>query len=153
MKRLFFVLMTVVGLFASCEGPAGRDGLDGAETYWFVKVYTINTNDWRLINGVDRLGSYYEAKISIKELDKDLYEKGLVSCYMFQRTNNNVEVQTPLPFTLPYGKATGGNQEELWTETYSFEYSPGSITFYVYYSDFYTSNRPPSTSFRVVLNY
>ena len=148
MKRLFVVLMTVAGLFASCEGPAGRDG---AEAYWFVKVYTINSNDWRLVGGVDQLDSRYEAKISIKELDKDLYENGLVSCYMFQRTNN-VEVQTPLPFTIPYGKKNG-NKEDLWTETYSFECAPGFITFYVYYSDFYTSNRPPSTSFRVVLNY
>ena len=76
-------------MLAACEGSPGRDGFDGIETYWFVKTYTINSNDWQLINGVDQLGSYYQAKINIRELD----------------------------------------------------------------SDFYTNNRPPTTTFRVVLNY
>jgi hypothetical protein len=67
---------------------------------------------------------------------------------MFQ-TVNNKEVQTLLPFVNHYGE----DPEYFWTETYSCDFAPGSVTFYVTYSDFYTSLRPPTTSFRVVLNY
>ena len=151
MKKKLFLLSLAVWLFVSCEGPAGRDGVNGVETYWFVKVYTINANQWQLVNGEDQLGSFFQAKVSIPELDRDIYEKGLVFCYMFQSVDGK-EVQTLLPFTVPYGESRG-NSELLWTETYAFDCSPGTITFYVNYSDFYTSNRPPTTSFRVVLNY
>jgi len=140
--------MAALWLFACCEGPAGRDG---AETFWFVKSYTINTNQWQLVNGVDQIGSFYQAKISIPELDREIYENGNVFCYMFVRVNN-VEVQTPLPYSNHYGKVVGGS-EELWTETFSFDFYRGGITFNVTYSDFYTNNRPQTITFRVVLNY
>ena len=153
MKRILFLLTVSIGLFVSCEGPAGRDGLDGldASVYWFVKDYTINANQWQLVDGEDQLGSYYRASISIPELDNDIYEGGNVFCYMYQRVNN-VEVQTLLPFTVPYGESQG-NYEHLWTETYACDFSVGKVPFYVNCSDFLTSNRPPATTFRVVLNY
>ena len=149
MKKVL-LLLAVVWMLAACEGPPGRDGLDG-QIYWFVKDYTINSNQWQLVNGVDQLGSYFQASINIPELDRDIYEKGNVFCYMYQRISG-VEVQTLLPFTVPYGEGQG-NSEHLWTETYACDFSPGTVMFYVNYSDFYTSNRPPTTTFRVVLNY
>ena len=155
MKKLFFLLSVVLFTFASCEGPPGRDGLDGrdgAGTYWFVKTYTIQSNQWTLINGEDQLNSYFRAQISIPKLDRELYERGNVQCYMFQNINNT-EVQTPLPFTIPLGEKGTGGGELLWTETVSFDFYPGTITFYVNYSDFYTSNRPGTVTFRVVLTY
>jgi len=148
MKKILFLLTTAVWLFASCEGPAGKDAV---ETYWFVKNYTINSNQWQLVGGVDELNSYYKASVNIPELDRDIYEKGNVFCYMFQRINN-VEVQTLLPYTIPMGESKG-NTELLWTETYACDFSIGRVNFYVNYSDFYTSNRPPTVTFRVVLNY
>ena len=140
--------MVAVGLLTGCEGPPGRDG-DGM--YWFVETYTVYTNQWQLMNGVDQLDSYFQAEVRIPQLTKEIYEKGNVFCYMFQ-TINGVEVQTLLPFTVPKGEGTG-NSEHLWTETFACDFSPGSVMFYVNYSDFYTNNRPPTTSFRVVLNY
>ena len=150
MKKLFFLLSVVLFTFASCEGPPGRDGLDGAETYWFVQTYTIQSNQWQLMNGEDQLNSFFQAKISIPELDRELCARGNIQCYMFR---NNTEVQTPLPFTIPYGDKGTGGEELLWTETVSFDFYPGTITFYVNYSDFYTSNRPETVKFRVVLTY
>ena len=164
MKKLLFLLSVALWLFASCEGPAGRDGLegrpgkdgkdgkDGIETYWFVGVYTINSNNWQLVNGVDQLNSFYRASITIPELTNDIYEDGNVFCYLFQ-TIDGQEVQTPLPFTVPLGEAADNNTEFLWTETVAFDFSPGRITFYVNYSDFITSIRPDRMIFRVVLNY
>ena len=150
MKKLL-LCMVAVGLLTCCEGPPGRDGRDGEGTYWYVNDYTINSNQWQLINGVDQLGSYFQAEVRISQLTKEIYENGNVFCYMYQNING-VEVQTLLPFTVPCGEGQG-NSEHLWTETYACDFSPGSIMFYVNYSDFFTINRPPTTSFRVVLNY
>ena len=152
MKKVL-LLSAAVWMLAACEGPAGRDGFDGAETYWFVKNYPVRSNDWQIVNGVDQLGSYFRYTVNINELDRDIYENGTVTCYMFQNVNG-VEVQTPLQHTIHKGKQEG-NSDYLWTETYSFMYSLRSITFIVEYSDFYTNNnnRPDDTTFRVVLNY
>ena len=150
MKKSVLLLSLLVLTFVSCEGPAGRDGfdgLDGAETYWFVRNYPITR--WELINGEDQLNSYFRSTINIPELDRDIFENGHVLCYMYLDANH----QTLLPYTLHKGK-NDGNTELLWTETYSYEFSLRTITFYLEYSDFYTSNPPPSSiTFRVVLNY
>ena len=148
MKKKLFLLFAAVMLMASCEGPAGQDGQG---IYWFVKKYTINSNQWELIGGVDELNSYYRAEIVIPELDNDIYKDGNVFCYMYQKVEG-VEVQTLLPYSIPQALSSGG-YDEFWTETYAYDFTVGSIMLYVNYSDFYTNNRPPATSFRVVLNY
>ena len=148
MKKILLLMMIAIGLFASCMGPPGRDG---AEPYWFIKTYTINSNQWKLVNGVNELNSFYQAEVRIPELTKDIYEDGIVLCYMFQNVNGT-EVQTLLPYVVPFGEERG-DSEYLWTEMFAWDFTPGSIMFYVNYSDFLTDNRPPTTSFRVVLNY
>ena len=149
MKKILFLLSAAIILFASCEGPAGKDG-EGI--YWYVNTYTVNSSQWELVNGVDQIDSYYKAEIRIPQLDKDIYEYGNVFCYMFQNIDG-VEVQTLLPFNIPKGIIHPNGAEELWTEMYAYDFTVGSIMLYVNYSDFYTNNRPPTTSFRVVLNY
>lgn len=154
MKKILFVLSAVIVLFASCEGPAGRDGMDGRDgegTYFFVKEYTVNTNSWELVNGEDELNSFYRYEIDIPQLDRDMYNYGNVFCYMFQKVDG-YEVQTLLPYHLPLGQDTGNGKPDFWSETYFYDFMEGSIMIYVYYSDFYTNNRPPTTTFRVVLN-
>ena len=161
MKKFLFLLSMATMLFTSCEGPAGRDGFDGRDglngkdgqgIYWFVDDYTINANQWELVNGKDQLNSFYRAEIKISQLTRDIYEDGNVFCYMYQKVNGK-EVQTLLPYTIPIGEKNPNGSDALWTETYAYDFMPGSIMVYVNYSDFYTSNRPPTTSFRVVLNY
>lgn len=154
MKKILFFLMASAWLIVSCEGPAGRDGrngLDGADAYWFVKNYTISSNQWELKNGVNELNSFFQAEIVIPELTREIYEKGNVFCYMYQNVDG-FEVQTLLPYTVPLGERNG-NTEYLWTETYACDFMPGSIMIYVNYSDFVTDVRPPANRFRVVLNY
>ena len=160
MKKILLLLVTSVLVLSSCEGPAGRDGFDGRDgldgldgegTKWFVKTYTIKQGDWKLVKGVNELNSYFRAEVLIKELDNFVYEKGNVFCYMFQNIDG-VEVQTMLPFVIPLGEGHSGG-EDLWTEMYSCDFSPGSIMFYVNYSDFITEVRPGTISYRVVLNW
>jgi hypothetical protein len=150
MKKVL-LLLSVIMFATSCQGPPGRDGLDGVETYWYVKVYTVNSNQWQLVGGVDQLNSYYKAELIIPELTRKIYEDGNIFCYMFQN-QDGIEVQTLLPYHIPFGENTNGN-EYLWSETYAYDFTPGSVMLYVNYSDFYTGNRPPTVSFRVVLNY
>ena len=158
MKKNLFLLSAVIMMLASCEGPAGRDGFDGRDGYdgrdgagmnKIVKTYTIKEGDWKLVKGVNELNSYYQAEVLINELNKRVYEDGNVFCYMFQNIDG-VEVQTMLPFVIPLGEGHSGG-EDLWTEMYSCDFSPGSIMFYVNYSDFITEVRPPTISYRVVL--
>jgi hypothetical protein len=149
MKKIFFVLSAAVWLFASCEE---NNRHDFNETYWYVKEYTVRSNDWQLVNGVNQLDSYYKYSFNIIELSRDIYEKGHVFCYMFQKNDAGQEVQTILPFTVPRGEKVGST-ENLWTETYAYDFAPGKVTFYVNYSDFFTDVAPPTTTFRVVLNY
>ncbi|MDR2471939.1 MAG: hypothetical protein LBD53_00040, partial [Tannerella sp.] len=137
---------------SACEGPAGRDGLDGEGANWFVKNYQVKSNQWQLIGGQNDLNSYWQAEVVIPELTKFVYEKGNVFCYMFQNPDGNTEVQTLLPFVVPYGQIKNGN-EYIWTETYACDFTVGSVMFYVNYSDFMTSNRPLDATFRVVFNW
>ena len=151
MKKILFLLSAAIMLFASCEGPAGRDGLD-EETYWYVRNYTIRSNDWELVNGVDQIGSYYRAEIEIPQLDREIYELGNVFCYMYYIDASGTEVQTLLPYIEHFGESTKVG-EELWTKTISCDFTRGSIMFYVQYSDFFTGLEHPGTvRFRVVLN-
>jgi hypothetical protein len=150
MKKLVFLLFAVVGiLFVSCEGPPGKDATG---TYWFVKDYTIQQNAWQLVNPKDSINSYYRAAVSIPELTTDIYEDGHVFCYMFQSVNDK-EVQTILPFVNHYGERDNSWNAYFWTETYSYDFYSGGVTFYLTYSDFATSVPAPTCTFRVVLNY
>jgi hypothetical protein len=157
MKRVLILLITALTL-SSCQGPAGRDGLDGKDgkdgsVNWFISNVTVNSTQWQLVSdgGQNALNSYFRAEVSIPELTEFVYENGNVFCYMFQNVDG-VEVQTLLPFTVPYGESNG-ELEYLWTETYACDFAVGSVVFYVNYSDFFTEKRPPSTSFRIVLNW
>jgi hypothetical protein len=144
-------------MLIACQGPAGRDGLDGANgkdgegINWWIGNFTISANQWELVNGVNALNSYYRAEVQVPQLTEFVYENGNVFVYMFQNVNGT-EVQTLLPFVVPYGEASG-SEEFLWTEMYACDFAVGSVVFYVNYSDFFTENKPPATSFRIVLNW
>ena len=144
MRRILFLLSAVILSLASCED----NKLDSK----FVTTYTVRTIDWQLINGADNLNSYYQAEVLIPELSEYVYEKGNVHCYMFQDIGG-VEVQTMLPYSIPIGVSDRVG-EEVWTETISCDFTPGSIMFYVNHSDFYTGRGRPSTlTFKVVLSW
>lgn len=150
MKRLLTLLVVSV-LLLGCEGPMGPMGYDGPVgpvgppgegTSWDVSEWTVN--QWTLSGSVNGVNSFYYADLAIPQLSNFVATKGNVFVYKF--TDNNV--QAPLPFVTH--KAEGA---ALWTETYDFDFTPGSIRLYVQYSDFKTSIVPPSSKFRVVMNW
>ncbi len=144
MKRLFtlFVLATYL---ISCEGPIGPAGEDGESVYWDIQTITVNANEWVRYTDENGLNTYYMCEKSFPALTNYVYEYGNTSGYMFVYYGNT-EVQVPLPYTIPYENLAG----DQWTEIYSFDFTPGSIAFYVHYSDF-ADIAPPTQVFRIVL--
>ena len=64
-----------------------------------------------------------------KDITDDLYIDGYVLGYLLQSPGaDNGEVITPLPYTIHKGEADGDNAL-LWTETYTYDYMPGSVAF------------------------
>lgn len=152
MKRFLLLLFLTLTVFTACEGPSGppgRDGQDGDSMYWFVKTYTIHEKDWKLYTDEDGLNPYYMCEVPIKELSDDIYYDGNVFAYLIMNFDQQNEVQTPLPYTHPAENVQG----QEWSEIVHFDYMPGSIAFYVTYSDFATNVWPGDLHFRVVMNY
>jgi len=143
MKRLLTLLVVSV-LLLGCEGPMGYDGPAGPKgdgTNWNVSDWTVN--QWTLEGSVNANGSYYYADFAIPKLIPFIADNGNIFVYKY-----NNDVQVPLPFITHKAEAAA-----LWTETYDFDFKPGSIRVYVQYSDFKTAIVPPSSKFRVVMNW
>ncbi len=149
MKRLLTLLVVSV-LLLGCEGPMGPTGYDGPAgpagptgdgSNWNVSDWTVN--QWTLEGSVNANGSYYYADFAIPKLIPFIADNGNIFVYKY-----NNDVQVPLPFITHKAEAAA-----LWTETYDFDFKPGSIRVYVQYSDFKTAIVPPSSKFRVVMNW
>jgi hypothetical protein len=144
MKRLLTLLVVAFLLFG-CEGPMGPEGPvgpPGEGTNWDVSEWTVTK--WTLSGTVNGNNSFYYADLPISKLDNFIAFKGNVFVYKYTSDN----VQAPLPYVTHKAEGTA-----LWTETYDFDFTPGSIRIYVQYSDFQTSIIPPSSKFRVVMTW
>ena len=138
-------------LLVSCEGPAGRDGYDGRDgegMEWEILNYTVYDTDWVLVGKPEEIGSYFMYKFNESMLTKFIFEKGNVSGYRWLDDNT----QTTLSQAEYMSEKIKG-EYYFFSDTYSFTFSPGAITFYVDYSDFATGTRPPTCDFRIVLNW
>jgi hypothetical protein len=150
MKKNLLLTGLLLVTMASCEGPMGPQG-EGMN--WEVRNYVVRKSDWQLVGGQGSLNSYYMYEVNESLLSDFIYTDGNVFAYLIQNPGQNSEVQTPLPYVLPVGEWSGG-QEFLWTEIFSFDFMPGSIAFYVSYSDFATDVAlPEECEFRVVMNW
>jgi len=152
MKKVLFLICTFTMALLSCEGPMGPPGEPGEGMNWKILYYTVRENDWRLVGGSDALNSYYTYEFDEPELTKFIYESGTVVGYRILNSGQSNEMQAQLPYMIPMGESDGYG-ESLWIENYSFAYGIGVMAFYVDYSDFYTSNRPPTCEFRIVMNW
>lgn len=149
MKKLLFLLLLVV-VCGACDNDSdsnwnNRPGGSGETQNW--DSYIITVKDWERVGGVNTDNSYFRCVVEDKYLDQYIFDKGSVMIYLIQY-DGNTPVQTPLPFVMHY--ADGNN---LWTETFSYDYSVGSIAFYVTYSDFITENYPAECQFKVVMHW
>ena len=166
MKKIVSLLAIVV-LLASCEGPMGPMGPRGpqgeqgeqgeqgkqggqggqgkptnAEYYGFE----IFSNHWIVERDPDS-GEFlhYKYVMDLPELDDFIYEKGACIAYMKTYDLDGYAIQRPLP--CPNYIEWNGVQ---WEETIDYDYSVGSIAFYVKCNNF-DDRRPGDIRFRVVL--
>lgn len=151
MKKILLLAIISLALF-SCEGPMGPQGPQGVGEgmYWKYYTYTVRSQDWELVTSGDGLNTYYMYVFDNKDITDDLYLNGYALGYLVQSPGSDDEVITPLPYTVH----RGSNDPEgtlLWTETYTYDYMPGSVAFYVQYSDF-AQQQPEDMVFRLVLN-
>ena len=148
-KILFLLLLTVV--FGACESDTdsnwnNRPGGNSDDTQnW--DSYVITVKNWERIGGVNADNSFFRCVVEDEYLDQYIFDKGSVMVYLIQY-DGDVPVQTPLPYVMHY--ADGDN---LWTETFSYDYSVGSFAFYVTYSDFFTEISPGECQFKVVMHW
>ncbi len=150
MKKILGLLMLLVA-FASCEGPVGPEGPMGPQGErgdstvegWRNVTMEVKSNDWKLIDYVDG-NPCYMYEFSWDELTKNVYENGIVLGHLYT-TVGTTETLTPLPFVLHRQNSEGNT----WTETYTYDYSPGYVAFYATYSDFYMDQKPGDLTFRV----
>ena len=152
MKKFLFLVILSLTLF-SCEGPMGPQGpqgVPGEGMFWKYYTYTVKSQDWQLVTSPDGFHTYYMYEFQNKDITDDLYIDGYVLGYLVQSPGADNEVITPLPYTIHKGEADGDNAL-LWTETYTYDYMPGSVAFYVQYSDF-IEQQPGDMVFRLVLN-
>ena len=146
-KFVLFLCLFALG-FVSCEGPMGPPGEPGDGVVWEILNYTVLDTDWKLVGRAGDLNSYYMYEFRETKLTTFICEKGNVFGYRWL----DHETQTPLSQVVHVGEIVHGG-DYLFTETYSFSFRPGYITFYVDYSDFETGIRPGTCDFRIVLNY
>ena len=144
MKKILFLLSAAIIMFASCEGPAGRDGLNGldGEMTFHIENFTVKSQDWKRVS-VGRYATLYECLKNVN-VTEDAYEFGMVNVYMFQwNIESNSEIQTPLPYWVQH---TDG--DNTWLEGYNFDFDPGTVAFYL---ECRNGTTPPECEFRVVV--
>ena len=152
MKTKLFLLCATVWALCACEGPQGPQGEPGIGTNWKIIYYTVHDSDWQLVGGTNALNSYFTYDFNESLLTNEIYKSGKVTGYRILNYGQSNETLTPLPDMIPVGES-GVGEEFLWTENYTFDYMPGSVAFFVYYSDFSTKVKPPTCQFRIVLNW
>lgn len=176
MKKLL-LLFSIIFTLSACEGdtgPMGPTGPQGGEGQqgqkgdqgdkgdkgdkgdpgdggvgWYIKTFTVKKDAWTLVGQPGEVKSYFYADLKIPELNEHVFKDGTVIGY-FVSTDNGTEYKNGLPYVIHTGVEENGKQE-LWTQTYDFDFTPGWVRFYVTYSDFKTQSTPEDETFSVVL--
>ena len=181
MKKLFLFMITAIMVMA-CEGPMGPQGIPGRDGYdgkdgaqgpmgpegpqgpagpgmnWEIEFITIRSSDWVISNYNPNQPNevYYTCSVvpkKIKESNDELknfiYNDGSVSVYWLPEFNTNREVQVVLPYVLNWTDSQG----YATVETYSFDYTPNDIVFYIAYSGSNNDYIPGDMTFRILMNW
>lgn len=159
MKKLSLLFVLAI-VFMACEGPTGpmgpagydgydgKDGKDGVGTSWLTKTITIQPHEWELVGTPGELNSFFLVEKNLPELTRDIFRERAVIAYI--KTDEGLK--NGMPYVLHKGGTDDKGKEFIWTQTYDFDYSEGSVGFYLTYSDFNTQFKPDKpTTFYIVL--
>ena len=156
MKKLLKLMLIAMFMFSAC----GKDGKDGKDTVLIVLDFHVPSSTTKWESAIDDLmGDFFECRVSVREITGDVFDNGVVLCYLVQYIeygNTVTPIQTPLPYT--YSRWEHLYDEEYeeyhwynYSENYTFEVSPGYINFIVKSSDLGLSEGTLSCTFRVVI--
>ena len=111
--------------------------------------YDLNVRNGMWVANTDELGgTYYSCQFDVPDLTSDIYNFGLVTCYV---DYDGAQQQLPcVRHCHQLEEDEYGEYDYQWTETTDFEFSVGSVTVYFTASDFY-GELPASMLFRLVL--
>lgn len=138
MKKIILASLLFIS-FIACEKE------HPGETYWFSKKLEVRASEWRLAGEPGAPYSYYYADFDVPELDQSLFNEGGVLMYF--EDPKNTQKKNAMPFIF---HEVEGNH--LWTTTYDFEFSPGSVRVICTYSDYATNWQSPGLArFHLVL--
>jgi hypothetical protein len=140
MKKTF-LFIAIAFIFASCQGPIGPEGPQGAGTNWKIINLVANSTDWIAKTDNAGLNRYYSCHFSMPEITSFVFTDGTVLGYSVDNG-----VQNSLPYVRHYQNASNN----FWTRTIDFDYSVGGVNVYVTNSDFVV-DPPPAMNFRIVL--
>ena len=121
LKISLLALLIIIGV-SGCEINDGVD-LD-------VRVFTVDVSDWSWNQNYQR----YECMFLFDEITEYIYNEGFINAQVYiseVNRNGNYETLKPLPFVQTYLTAT----RTTYTETISYDVSPGSILFSIQSSD------------------
>ena len=146
MKRkilMLFIAVFALGVFSSCEGPAGRDGRDGSGSVILGPVYTVEEGDWKW----DQEAEVYFYDIPVSQLTRNVAVDGEVFVSMVFDGDRYV----PLSETAYY------YNNLYFSETIHYNYRPGYVTITIGASDLFdntpTTYQPPTYTFKITLLY
>lgn len=146
MKRQILMLFAAVfalGIFSSCEGPAGRDGLDGNGSMILIPLVTVQESQWKW----DADAEVYYADIEVGQLTRNVANDG--------------EVLVSMAFDgdryFPLSETSHYYNNIYFSETISYNYRPGYVTITIGASDLFdntpTTYQPPTYTFKITLLY
>ncbi len=160
MKKLFLLMIGAIVMIA-CEGPVGPPGPQGPEgpgMNWELEFVTIRASDWILSdfnpnkpNEIFYYCTFVPKKFreSNSELRNFIYNDGNIFAYWMSGYDSVNETQIPLPHVLNWTDINGNAT----VETYSFDYTPEDMRFYVAYSGSNDNYIPGEMTFRIVMNW
>lgn len=154
MKKLSFLILPLLLMLASCEGPEGpmgppgKNGKDGSAN-WDVYTFTVKASDWALAGTPDANGSYFYYDLTDDQggLSSFVADQGNVTVYAMYKNESGKYVYSPLPLVRFYGET------DVFTQTYDYEYMENKIRFAITRSDFKTSlpaNQGEDITYKIV---
>lgn len=153
----FLMLITVLGLFSSCRGEPGRDGLDGRDGIGVINTYLINVprESWQYSQIDDN--NYFFATVKMPEITEPVFDNGLFKMYRVFDYDSADATQIEMPYVRHNEEFVEDNQKVFYTETVDYEIGIGNITIYYTESDFnYEIDEtfiPEQMQFRCVVMY
>jgi hypothetical protein len=153
--KLALIFSVIIFGFTACietpgrqgaQGPPGPPGPPGEDgwAYYDVKYYEIK--QWALAAN----GRYFFSEVNAPAITTNVLYNGVIFGYLVYNYDTNKERHIPLPYDIYYNTTDQYGNITSWTETVSFEITPGKITFYYEPSDFYTGDIPQACMFKIV---